>query len=238
MGFDHFSLYDMDGSSASYLSPLLNSTFLTYYPRWAPTSCLTNLTASHQGVYSSETLLENHCLWAARGLSEWAMLVHAPDCFLSDTPGLPGLFGLLDSMDHSKSTLLLPTVLFAMPSESSIPKGGGSSAAADVFTIFNTRVCALLNSYRHVPVFDPHLMYVSQIHDGFDCTLENRTFTASLHVNHYVHMFSSRSSESTMGYTRDGMLRYPNGSHDYCIDNRMVHVTGVVRSLLATHINK
>jgi hypothetical protein len=235
LGFDHFTLYDVDGSAASYLSSLLNSTFLTYYHRWSPTPCLANVTAAHQGTYCAETLLENHCVWNSRGISEWAMLVHAPDCFLSDSPGLPGLFGLLNSMDHAKSTLLLPTVLFAMPPESSIPKGGNLSTAADVFTVFNTRVCALLNCYRHVPVFDPHMIYVSQVHDAHDFTLESRTFTASLYVNHYIHMFSSRSSESVMGYTHDGMLRYPNGSHDYCIDNRMAHVTGVVRSLLATH---
>jgi len=45
LGFDHFTVYDIDGSAASYLAPLLNSTSLTYYNSWAPIACLATFTA-------------------------------------------------------------------------------------------------------------------------------------------------------------------------------------------------
>ena len=221
----------MDGSAAAYLAPLLNSTFLTYFNRWSPISCLANLTSTLTNPYCTETLLNNQCVWNSRGITEWAMLVHAPDCFLNDAPGLPTLFGLLDNMDHAKTSLLLPTVLFTAPHG---PQSVKSSAAVDIFTVFSSRVCALLNCYRHVPVFDPHLTYVTSVHASFNAK-DSVAYTASLAVNHYIQMFSSRPSEGVAVYTDDGMFRYPNGSHDYCIDARMAHVTGIMASLLKTY---
>jgi len=238
LGFNHFTVYDIDGSAASYLAPLLNSTFLTYFNSWAPIACLANFTASRKHPYCTETLINNQCLWNSRGISEWAILIHAPDCFLNDAPGLPTLFGLLDSMDHAKSSLLLPTVLFEMVPGAPIPQGGNLSTAADIFTVFNNRVCAMLNGYRHVPVFDPHMIYVSIVHDALDSTLETTLYTASLSVNHYIQMFSNRTSQQTAMLTIDGMLRYPNGSVDYCIDNRMAHVTSIISSFLETYDGK
>jgi hypothetical protein len=231
LGFDHFTLYDIDGSAAPYLAPLLNSTFLTYFNQWAPTSCLGNYSsATHP--YCTETLLENQCLWKARGVSEWVFFVHAPDCFLNDAPGLPKLFGLLDSMDHSKSVLLLPTYLFEF---ASVPARKNASTAADIFTVFNVRVCSMLNAYRHVPVLDPHMIQVAMSHEAFDnFDTESRVYTASLAVNHYFQLFTSRTSAATL--SADGMLYlYQDGTVVYCIDDRMAHVAGIVSSLLETY---
>ena len=236
LGFDHFTIYDIDGSAAPYLSPLLNSTFLTYFGGWAPTSCLRNFTATRQMPYCTETLMENQCLWNARGISEWAMLIHAPDCFMNDAPGLPVLFGLLDSMDHSKSSLLLPTYLFEFAWDASMPARKNASTAADIFTIFNSRVCSMLNAYRHMPVIDPHMIQVALVHEAFDgFDTESRVYTASLAVNHYFQLFSSRTSASIL--TADGMLYsiLDDGSVAYCVDDRMAHVAGIVSSLLESY---
>jgi len=235
LGFDHFTIYDMDGSAAPYLAPLLNSTFLTYFNQWAPTSCLGNITSAKQ-PYCTETLLENQCLWTARGISEWVILIHAPDCFVNDAPGLPTLFGLLDSMDHSKSSLLLPTYLFEFPS-SDVPivarKTASRTTAADLFTIFSRRVCPMLNSYRHMPVIDPHMIHVSLVHIAIDeFNLEARMYTASIAVNHYFQMFSDRTARQIGALSKDGMQLYSNDSVDYCTDDSMLHVSEIVSSML------
>jgi hypothetical protein len=237
LGFDHFTVYDLDGSAERHLAPLLNSTFLTYISRWNPIPCLANLTATGARPYCTQTLVENQCVWNSRGAAEWAMLVHAPDCFLNDAPGLPTMFGLLDAMDHSKATLLLPTVLFAAAHGAPNPEGGQSSTAPDVFSVFNSRVCALLNCYRHMPVLDPHLTHVTAVHFALADSQETRTYTAALAVNHYVQMFSNRLSREVAAYTDDGMYRHPNGSHDFCFDDRLAHVTGIMTELLKTFTN-
>jgi len=231
LGFYHFTIYDMDGSAAPYLSPLLNSTFLTYFNQWAPTSCLGNLTSANL-PYCTETLLNNQCMWKARGISEWVILIHAPDCFVNDAPGLPTLFGLLDSMDHSKSSLLLPTYLHEF---ASMPALKNASTAADIFTVFNVRVCSMLNACRHMPVLDPHMIQVAITHEAFDnFDTESRVYTASLVVNHYFQLFTSRTSAATL--SADGMLfSYQDGTVVYCIDDRMAHVAGIVSSLLKTY---
>jgi hypothetical protein len=240
LGFDHFTIYDTDGSGAAYLLPLLNSTFLTYFNRWAPTPCLQNLTATRKHPPNCyETLLNNQCLWTARGTSEWTMLIHAPDCFVNDAPGLPKLFGLLDSMDHSKSSLLLPTYLFEFPS-SDVPMLARNTAsrttAADLFTIFNRRVCPMLNSYRHMPVIDPHMIHVSRVHEALDdFNLEARMYTASIAVNHYIQIFSDRTARQIGALSIDGMQRHPNGSVDYCTDDGMSHVSEIVSSMLEVY---
>ena len=118
MGFDHLFLHDVDGSAQPYLAPLLFAflSFLSYYNRCAPTPCLGNITADAEWSYCTETLLENLCVWDARGVAaEWAMLIHAPNCFLNDDAGMPVLLGLLDSMDNAKSSLMMPTYVFEFP---------------------------------------------------------------------------------------------------------------------------
>ncbi len=232
MGFDHFYFYDLDGSAAPYLSPLLNYSFLTYFHRWAPIPCLSNLNTTLKYPYCTQTIAENQCLWNSRGLSDWAMLVHAPDCFLNDSPGLPTLFWLLDSMDHSKSSLLLPTALFEAAPGERIPQKGNWSSAADIFSVFTNRACSILNGYRHMPVFDPHLMSISITHRAVDATLESQTFTASVVVNHYLQLFSNRTSQLASTLTGDGMHLHPDGSSHYCSDNRMAHLSETTLYLL------
>ena len=76
--------------------------------------------------------MENHCMWNARGSAEWVMLIHAPDCFINDSPGAPLLLQLLDSLDHGISSLLLPTFVFENPSNYKYI----NVTAADIFVIF------------------------------------------------------------------------------------------------------
>jgi hypothetical protein len=235
LGFEHFTVYDIDGSAGPYLSPLLNATFLTYFSAWAPTSCLQNLTATRILPYCTETLLENQCIWNARGFSEWAMLIHAPDCFVNDAPGLPALFRLLDSMDYSKASLLLPTYLFEYPSSASVPARSNDTVAADIFTIFNYRICAMFNAWRHMPVVDPHLVQATIVHEPFDnLTTDSRVYTASLAVHHYFQLFSSRTSGNIL--TADAMLLADSdGTLAYCVDDSMSHVSSIMRTLLEGH---
>ena len=232
LGFEHFTVYDIDGSAAPYLSPLLNATFLTYFSSWAPTSCLRNLTSTRTLPTCTETLINNQCVWNARGLSEWAMLIHSPDCFVNDAPGLPTLFSLLDSTDYSKASVLLPTYLFEFPSSAPAPARSNDTTAADIFTFFNYRICAMFNAWRHMPVVDPHLIQATIVHESFDnLTTDSRVYTASLAVHHYFQLFSSRTSGNIL--TEDAMMLFDaDGTLAYCKDESMSHVSGVVRSLL------
>ncbi len=114
-----------------------------------------------------------------------------------------------------------------------IVKNGTS--VADIFTIFNNRVCAVLNAFRHVPVFDPHMIQISMVHEAFDnFDTENRVYTASLAVNHYFQLFSSRTTANIL--TTDGMVYiHPDGSVAHCIDDRLAHVSHVVSALLKSY---
>ncbi len=234
LGFDHFSFYDVDGSSMVYLLLLLNSSFLSYYNRWAPTACLHNLTSTQKFPYCTETLLENQCVWNSRGIAEWAILIHAPDCFLNDSPGMPVLLGLLDSMDHAKSSLMMPTFLFEFPLDmQSMPVRKMNSTARDIFTFFNVRACPILNAFRHLVVVDPHFIHVTRVHEALDgFKLHARLYTASVAVNHHIQLFSGQTARQLAAISSDGMPRYPNGSVDHCVDERMFHVSEVVSLLL------
>jgi hypothetical protein len=235
LGFDHFSIYDMDGSTAPYIAPLANASYLSYFHQWSPTPCLANLTSTLQCPYCTETLLENQCVWNARGRSEWVMLVHAPDCFLNDAPGMPSLFGLLDSMDHSKSSLLLPTILFGPATDAALHGRDSACTAADIFSVFTSRMCATLCSYRHVPVFDPHMIEVSRIHEALDgADIDARVYTASPAVHHYLNLFSNRTLRSVISCSSDGLQKHADGSVDMCIDKRLSHVSGIMASFLAS----
>ena len=162
------------------------------------------------------------------------MLIHAPDCFLNDGPGMPALLGLLDSMDHAKSSLMMPTFIFEFPLDmQSMPVRTINSTARDIFTFFNVRVCPILNAFRHLVVVDPHLIHVTLAHEALDgFNLHARLYTASVAVNHYIQLFSGRTARQLAALSSDGMQRYPNGSVDHCVDERMFDVSEVVSSLL------
>jgi hypothetical protein len=231
LGFDHFSLYDADGSAASYIEPLLDEGFLSYFPKWAPTACMRDLAAQH--VYCSETTMENHCLWRARGVAEWAMLIHAPDIFVNDLAGAPKLLALLDSLELHFGSLMLPTYIFEFP-VGQMPVSHHVSAA-DVFSTYTTRVCPMMLPFRHVPVLDPHLVSVSFVHEPIDYDGSTRHFalrryTAAFAVHHYYQMFTSRTSQFEWG--SDGAL-----NPVYCNDFSMSHASFHVRKLLQFYSN-
>jgi hypothetical protein len=173
-------------------------------------------------------------MWNARGTSEWAMLIHAPDCFLNDEPGLGSLLGLLDSLDPSKSSLMLPTVVFGRPQHGSSTACANGCTAADIFKVFNSRACAALCSYRHVPVFDPHMVQVSRVHEALDgFSVDARAYTASLAVHHYVNFFSDREMRSIFSISSDGIIKLWNGSVPMCADTRMSEVSTILSQMLA-----
>jgi hypothetical protein len=241
MGFDHFSLYDIDGSAQPYLTPLLNSSFLSYYNRWAPSDCLESTAVDFNFPSCYETMINNQCVWDARGVAEWAMLIHAPDCFLNDDAGMPVLLALLDSMHYTKSSLMMPTYLFEFPSGmQQMPAPQKGSTAASVFTYFNVRACQMLNSHRHLVVVDPHLVHVTRVHEALDGNnSQARLYTASVAVNHYIQMFSIRTAtEMAAAISRDGMRVYDNGSVPHCVDEGMYHVSHVVSSLIESYAGR
>jgi hypothetical protein len=222
IGFDHFTLYDSDGSAEPYVAPLLHHTLpFSYYPNWSATAC--TAAAAQTLPYCSQTLAENHCMWNARGTAEWVMLISAPDCFVNDSPGAPVLLKLLDSLEHRVSALLLPTFVFENPGNNSYK----DATAPDIFTSFTKRRCPMLLSSRHMPIFDPHDVSVSFVHEEVTKAGDTqRRYTATAAVHHYFQLFSSRASDD---------LKWTSYSGDvpYCEDSSMAHVADVVRHLLA-----
>jgi hypothetical protein len=137
-------------------------------------------------------------------------------------------------MDHAKSSLMMPTFLFEFPLDmQSMPVRKMNSTARDIFTFFNVRACPILNAFRHLVVVDPHLIHVTRVHEALDgFKLHARLYTASVAVNHYIQLFSGRTARQLAAISSDGMPRYPNGSVDHCVDERMFHVSEVVSLLL------
>jgi hypothetical protein len=239
LGFDHFSLYDVDGSAHPHIQPLLDLGFLSYFQKWAYSPCarklaLTGHANSH--VYCSETLMNNHCMWQARGVSEWAILIHAPDVFVNDIAGAPKLFGLLDSLEPQFGSLMLPTYVFETPGQASL---ANHTSAADLFSFFTTRACAMLLPLRQVPVFDPHMVSVTYVHEPFDYDYSSgrfsmRIYTAAFAVHHYMQMFSSRM----FVWGDDWAMMEGNAlSPAHCSDMSMTHASFHVRALLMFYNN-
>lgn len=82
LGFDHFQIYDLDGSMAPYVEPFKDR--ISYYPRWSDsispemfgriwTDCR----------YCNEMIAYDHCMMTNRDNSDWVMVLHAPDCYVS-----------------------------------------------------------------------------------------------------------------------------------------------------------
>ena len=222
MGFDHFTLYDSDGSAAPFVAPLLQQNVsFAYFPKWAATPC--TATAAQSLPYCSQTLIENHCMWNARGTAEWVMLISAPDCFVNDSPGAPLLLELLDSLEHRISALLLPTFVFENPDNNSF----SGATAPDIFTVFTKRRCPMLLAIRHMPIFDPHDVSVAFVHEELiKATDTKRQYTAAIAVHHYFQLFSSRASDDLKWSTYTG-IKVP-----YCEDRSMAQIGDVVRHLL------
>ncbi|CAF5175555.1 unnamed protein product, partial [Rotaria magnacalcarata] len=67
--------------------------------------------------FCSETMMGNQCLWQHRGLSEWVILIHAPDDFLNDFAGAPTLRKYLEAIKNTTSLTLLTTLAFGHPNQ-------------------------------------------------------------------------------------------------------------------------
>ena len=220
LGFDHFTLYDSDGSAAPFVAPLLDRyVSFSYFPNWAATSC--TATVAHSSPYCSETLMENHCMWNARGAAEWVMLIHAPDCFVNDSPGSPALLELLDLLDQGVSSLLLPTFVFENPDIYKYV----NVTAADIFGLFTKRRCPMLLASRHMPIFDPHDVSVAFVHEELTAS-GLRQYTAAIAVHQYFQIFSSRASENLEWSAYDGQMI------PYCEDSSMAAIGPVVHDFL------
>jgi hypothetical protein len=221
IGFDHFTMYDADGSAAAFVAPLLNQySSFSYFSKWAPTPCTAAFARTQP--YCSETLMNNHCMWNARGTAEWVMLIHAPDCFINDSPGAPVLLGLLDSLDDNINTLLLPTFIFENPKHYTYV----NVTAPDIFTLFTTRRCPMLYASRHMPVFDPHDVSVAMVHEALTATGKQQ-YTAAMAVHHYFQLFTGRSSDDLEWSAPIGTEQIP-----YCEDSTMAAMSSIVRYLL------
>ena len=160
-------------------------------------------------------------MWNARGSAEWVMLIHAPDCFINDSPGAPLLLQLLDSLDHGISSLLLPTFVFENPSNYKYI----NVTAADIFVVFTQRRCPMLLASRHMPIFDPHDVSVAFVHEELSAS-GARQYTAAMAVHHYFQLFSTRSTDELQ------WSEYAGKTVPYCVDDSMVGMGSVVHELL------
>ena len=160
-------------------------------------------------------------MWNARGTAEWVILIHAPDCFVNDSPGAPVLLELLDSLDHGISSLLLPTVVFENPANQKFV----NVTAADIFPLFTQRRCPMLLASRHMPIFDPHDVSVTFTHEELTASGE-RQYTAAIAVHHYFQLFSTRGSEN-LEWSAHAGKEIP-----YCEDSSMAAIGNVVHDLL------
>jgi hypothetical protein len=80
VGLDHISIYDNDGSAAEYLKDLAAHPKVSYFPNWGPTQSMAREAGASRSHYAcTETYAENQCLWNARGVSEWALMMHNID---------------------------------------------------------------------------------------------------------------------------------------------------------------
>jgi hypothetical protein len=74
------SIFDNDGSAAEYLQELAAHPKVSYSPNWGPTLSMAREVAASRNHYAcTETYAENQCIWNARGVSEWAVLMHNVD---------------------------------------------------------------------------------------------------------------------------------------------------------------
>jgi hypothetical protein len=80
VGLDHISIFDNDGSAAEYLKEMAADPKLSYFPNWGPSDSMAREAGANRRHYAcTETYAENQCIWNARGVSEWALLMHNID---------------------------------------------------------------------------------------------------------------------------------------------------------------
>lgn len=119
IGFDHFFVYDLDGTLAVAVRPFVEAGFVTYVSRWpkrlSPT-CSAVVTQNPSGLerYCTQTQAEAHCIWHARGLARWALLVHSFDAYISAAapPGVlaAGIVPVLAGLEPARSSIAAFTI--------------------------------------------------------------------------------------------------------------------------------
>ncbi|CAF2129106.1 unnamed protein product [Rotaria magnacalcarata] len=140
--------------------------------------------------FCSETMIGNQCLWQHRGLSEWVMLIHAPDNFLNDFAGAPTLRKYLEAIKNTTSLTLLTTLAFGHPNQS-IPQQHSSR----LFQGILTRECQPIYTGRHLPIANSRKVMMLFVHVALEpfhdiLVAVNKCPTQ---VNHYITMFRVRS---------------------------------------------
>ncbi|CAF4003831.1 unnamed protein product, partial [Rotaria sordida] len=159
LGFGKVHIYDIDGSTKPYIGGLVERGALKYYNSWAPTESMLNLSLNGSR-YCSETMMENQCLWQNRGLSEWVMLIHAPDNFLNDFARAPTLINYLNTIKHTIALSLLTTFAFGHPNVT-ISKQQPANTLFETVTI---RECGPFLYGRHLPIANPRQVMMLFVH--------------------------------------------------------------------------
>ena len=193
LGFGSVSIYDTDGSTEPFIAGLVEQGILRYYKNWAPTESMLNLSRSGS-TFCCETMMENQCVWQHRGLSEWVMLIHAPDNYLNDVAGAATLLTHLESIQNRVALTLLTTLVFGKPTITL----ANQSHASDLFRTITTRECQPVLFIRHLPVANPRQVMMLFVHEPmppFD-RIPFITNECPAQVNHYVTMFHARSIHS------------------------------------------
>jgi hypothetical protein len=101
LGVSHFQMYDLDGSFAPYVTEFSDK--MTYLPHWSnQVSSEMMGKYSHNCKYCSEMLAYDHCLFSNRGISDWVLVLHAPDCFIAPPPNSPTHISFLLNQAEAK----------------------------------------------------------------------------------------------------------------------------------------
>ena len=184
LGLGHFSIYDNDGSVEPYVQSLImiKEGVLSYHKKSM------EVLINNGSSYCAETLMENQCIWNSRGISEWAMLVHAPDNFLRPV-GLDsdGLYKTLDSF-RNLDMVRIPTYIYM--SEKSENHLLSHKSAIKILQIKRRR-CNLIARFRHLPLENPRKVHGLFVHTCLDpfCTSKSMLVTDLLSVNHYFTIY-------------------------------------------------
>ena len=81
IGIDNFMVYDIDGSFSSGLEQFVQNGFVSYLRLWADrlSDSLGNITRSLDTPLCVELYAYAHCLISSFAVSDWVVLLHAPD---------------------------------------------------------------------------------------------------------------------------------------------------------------
>jgi hypothetical protein len=218
LGFGHFHLYDTDGSASNYIRRILKEPFFTYTNHWAPTKSMGEIGFTHPGC--AETYAYNECIWKNRGLTEWVMIIHAPDNYVRDLAGLPSLVRELDNLPLSIGSALVPTYMFGMSSNVSSIKESKTQkiSATNIFSEFISRRCQLNDQYRFLPIVDPHTIFAIFVHEVYDIfSVGISPVLKNVSAAHYFSLFRNRDPD---------LIPFPKPfGNDFCLDTEMLFYT-------------